>query len=137
VAGGKKGTHRLLDQLLVEPHGHRLLPQHLPGPETAVRRFRRLSALRAHTKTPYKISLLWKTIRALNRPGRARTETRWPSSSARKSASPPEGGGGSTEARKVLGWPKRCRLVHAFLWECSYERLKLPQFLGQQGVFLT
>jgi hypothetical protein len=22
-------------------------------------------------------------------------------------------------ARKVLGWPKRCKLAHAFLWEYS------------------
>ena len=25
----------------------------------------------------------------------------------------------------------------AFLWECSYKRLKLAQLLGQLGVFLT
>jgi hypothetical protein len=37
------------------------------------RRFWRLSALRAHTKAPYKTDLLWKTPRALKRPGRART----------------------------------------------------------------
>jgi hypothetical protein len=23
-------------------------------------------------------------------------------------------------ARKVLGWPKRCKLVHAFMWSYSY-----------------
>jgi hypothetical protein len=40
-------------------------------------------------------------------------------------------------ARKLLGWPKRCRLAHAFLWEHSYKRLKLAQLLGQLGVFLT
>ena len=28
-------------------------------------------------------------------------------------------------ARKVLGWPKRWKLDHAFLWEYSYNRLKL------------
>ena len=37
-------------------------------------------------------------------------------------------------ARKVLGWPKRCKLAHAFLWEHSYKRLKLQaQLLGQLG----
>jgi hypothetical protein len=37
----------------------------------------------------------------------------------------------------VLGWPKRCKLAHAFLWEYSYKRLKLAQRLGQLGAFLT
>jgi hypothetical protein len=32
-----------------------------------------LSALRAHRKVPYKPDLLWKTLRALNRPEQART----------------------------------------------------------------
>jgi hypothetical protein len=36
-------------------------------------RFGMLSALRAHTKAPYKTDLLWKTLRALNRPWAART----------------------------------------------------------------
>ena len=36
-------------------------------------RFGLLSALRAHTKAPYKPDLLWETRRALNCPGRART----------------------------------------------------------------
>ena len=40
-------------------------------------------------------------------------------------------------ARKVLGWPKLCKLVHALLWECSYKRLKLAQLLGKLGVFLA
>jgi hypothetical protein len=40
-------------------------------------------------------------------------------------------------ARKVSGWPKRCKLAHAFLWEYSCERLELAQFLGQLGIFLT
>ena len=40
-------------------------------------------------------------------------------------------------ARKVLGWPKRCKLAHAFLQEYSHKRLKLAQVLGQLGVFLT
>ena len=37
----------------------------------------------------------------------------------------------------MLGWPKRCKLAHAFLWEYSYKRLKLAQLLGQLGVFLA
>jgi hypothetical protein len=37
------------------------------------RRFWPLSALRAHTKAPYKTDLIWKTLRPLERPGRART----------------------------------------------------------------
>jgi hypothetical protein len=40
-------------------------------------------------------------------------------------------------ARKVLGWSKRCKLAHAFLWKYSYKRLKLAQVLGQPGIFLT
>ena len=43
----------------------------LPGPETP--RFSQLSARRAHTKPPYTNELLWRTPRALNRPGMART----------------------------------------------------------------
>ena len=42
------------------------------------RRFWLLSALWTHTNAPYKTALLWKTLRALNRPGRARTEPRGP-----------------------------------------------------------
>ena len=37
------------------------------------RRFWQLSALRAHTKAPYKIDFHRKTLRALNRPKAART----------------------------------------------------------------
>jgi hypothetical protein len=37
----------------------------------------------------------------------------------------------------VLGWPKICKLAHAFLWEYSHKRLELAQLLGQLGVFLT
>ena len=37
----------------------------------------------------------------------------------------------------VIGWPKRCKLAHAFLQEYSDKRLKLAQLLGQLGVFLT
>ena len=37
----------------------------------------------------------------------------------------------------MLGWPKRCKLAHAFLWGYSCERLKLAQLLGRHGVFLT
>jgi hypothetical protein len=40
-------------------------------------------------------------------------------------------------ARKVLGWPKRCKLAHAFLWEYSCKRLKMAQLLGRHGVFRT
>jgi hypothetical protein len=40
-------------------------------------------------------------------------------------------------ARQVLGWPKRRKLARAFLWEYSFERLKLVQLLGQLGIFLT
>jgi hypothetical protein len=40
-------------------------------------------------------------------------------------------------ARKMLGWFKRCKLAHAFLWEYIYKRLKLAQLLGQLGVYLT
>jgi hypothetical protein len=40
-------------------------------------------------------------------------------------------------ARTLLGWPKRCKLARAFLWEYSDKRLKLAQLLGQTGVFLT
>ena len=43
----------------------------------------------------------------------------------------------NAEAREVLGRPKRCKLAHIFLWEHSYQRLKLAQLLGQLGVFLT
>ena len=44
---------------------------------------------------------------------------------------------GSPVARKVLGWPKMSKLVHAFRWEYCYERLKLAQLLDQLGVVLT
>jgi hypothetical protein len=37
------------------------------------RRFGLVSALRAHTKAQYKPDVLWRTRRALDRPGRART----------------------------------------------------------------
>jgi hypothetical protein len=43
----------------------------LPG--AGNRRFRCLSALRAHTKAPYKMDFHRKTRRALNRPEAART----------------------------------------------------------------
>jgi hypothetical protein len=41
------------------------------------------------------------------------------------------------EREKVLGWPKICRLAHAFLWENCCKRLELAQLLGQLGVSLT
>jgi hypothetical protein len=54
----------------------------------------------------------------------------------------PYGGSRGREGRNagnVLGWPRRCKLAHAFLWEYrySYTGLKLAQLLGQLGVFLT
>jgi hypothetical protein len=45
--------------------------------------------------------------------------------------------GGRLAASKVLSWPKRCKLAHAFQWECSYKRLKLAQLLGRHGALLT
>ena len=42
-----------------------------------------------------------------------------------------------TLARKVSGWPNRCELARAFLWEYSEKRLELAQLLGQLGDFLT
>ena len=41
--------------------------------QAGIRGFGLLSALRTHTTAPYKTDLLWETLRALNRPGRART----------------------------------------------------------------
>ena len=43
----------------------------------------------------------------------------------------------SAAARNVLGWPRRCKLAHAFVWEYSCKRLKLAQLVGQLGGFLT
>ena len=37
-------------------------------------------------------------------------------------------------ARKVSGWPKRCKFAHAFLWEYSDKSLQLAQLLSH---FLT
>ena len=37
----------------------------------------------------------------------------------------------------MLGWPKRRKLAHTFLWEYSYKRLKLVQLPGQLSVYLT
>ena len=76
LAGGKGRTallrpavELLLD--LAQPLGH---VHHLVRVEVAARagtrRFWRSSALRAHTKAPYITDLLWKTLRALKRPGR-------------------------------------------------------------------
>ena len=58
---------------------------------------------------------------------------RWPRRRPRARAT----GRRTPAARKVLGWPKICKLAHAFLWEYSHKRLKLAQLLGQLGVFLT
>jgi hypothetical protein len=43
----------------------------------------------------------------------------------------------SLEREKVLGWPRRCGLAHAFLWEHSCKKLELAQLLGRHGVLLT
>jgi hypothetical protein len=43
----------------------------------------------------------------------------------------------STPARKVLGWPNRCKLARAFPWDYSYKRLTLAQLLGRHRAFLT
>jgi hypothetical protein len=40
-------------------------------------------------------------------------------------------------ARKVVGWPKRYKLAHAFMWEYSCKGLELAQVLGQLGGFHT
>jgi hypothetical protein len=45
--------------------------------------------------------------------------------------------GRRSRAEKVLGWPRRRKLAHPFLWEYSYKRLKLAQLLGQLVAFLT
>ena len=42
-----------------------------------------------------------------------------------------------TGARKVLGWPERCKLAHACLREYGDKRLKSAHLLGQPGVPLT
>jgi hypothetical protein len=39
--------------------------------------------------------------------------------------------------RLAVGWPKRCELPRACLWEHSDKKLKLTQLLGQLGVFGT
>ena len=41
------------------------------------------------------------------------------------------------QARKALGWPKRCKVAHAFQRGCSNKGLKSVQLPGQLGVFLT
>ena len=35
----------------------------------------------------------------------------------------------------MLGWPKRCKLAHAFMWAYIYKRLKLAQLLGHFCIF--
>jgi hypothetical protein len=55
----------------------------------------------------------------------------------RASAATPPASRARPQARKVLGWPKRRKLAHAFLWEYSYKRLQLAQLLGQLGIFRT
>ena len=80
----------------------------------ANRHFWRLSALRAHTKAPYKPDSLWKTLRSLKRPGRVRTEpfacsAGLLSSSARVDlgSAGSRGQGGQTD-NKVGRWPPNC-----------------------------
>jgi hypothetical protein len=34
------------------------------------------------------------------------------------------------QRKKMLGWPKICKLARAFLWENSNKRLELAQLLG-------
>ena len=60
-----------------------------------------------------------------------------PSSSSSSGVVSGSGSGAGSEARKVLGWPKRRKLAHAILWEYGYKRLKLARLLGQLGAFLT
>jgi hypothetical protein len=36
-------------------------------------------------------------------------------------------------ARKVLGWPRKCKLAHAFLWEYSYKRLERAPLLERRA----
>ena len=43
----------------------------------------------------------------------------------------------SVAEKKVFGFPKICKLAHAFLWDYIYKRLNLGQLLGQLGIFLT
>ena len=38
-------------------------------------------------------------------------------------------------ARKLSGWPKRCKSARVFPWESSNKGLQPAQFLGQLGVF--
>ena len=39
-------------------------------------------------------------------------------------------------ARKVLGWPKRCKLAHAFLWEHSARKgCSWPNFWDNLAAF--
>jgi hypothetical protein len=40
-------------------------------------------------------------------------------------------------ARKVLGWPKRCRLAMHSCGSTAIKAVQLAQLLGQLGVFLT
>jgi hypothetical protein len=90
------------------------------------RRFRRLSALRAHTKAPYKTDLHRRTLRALNRPGTART-------AARRGAARPRARSGSRSASPRLaarnqfrrfcfpGQPTRVPIVTAALVAVNSE----------------
>jgi hypothetical protein len=37
----------------------------------------------------------------------------------------------------ALGWHRRCKLPHGFMWGQSYKRQQLAQLLGQLGVSRT
>jgi hypothetical protein len=52
--------------------------EHLPA-RAGNRRFGPISARHTHKKAPCKTDLLWETLGVLNRPARARTAVRWPS----------------------------------------------------------
>jgi hypothetical protein len=57
-------------------------------------------------------------------PARAPVRLPWPSRST-------VGECEQCQVKEVLGWPKICKLAHAFLWEHSHKLLKLGQLLGQ------
>jgi hypothetical protein len=38
-------------------------------------------------------------------------------------------------ARKLIGWPKLCKLAHAFRWEYSCKRLRLARLLANFASF--
>ena len=60
--------HGLLPALRSAPALAAFAPTCLPSARTGNRRVWLFSALRAHTKAPYRTDLLWETLRALTRP---------------------------------------------------------------------